>query len=141
CRRVYGGHFGEHAVGATKEGTKPINGSVGGRRRAIPRVDGNFPSGNQVFNFPDPRPAILVRGRHADGSWITIEGTCKQLQNYGSESLVVLNWRDVTERVAQEQRIRESEEKFRSIFQYSTNAISLVSRTDGRYIDVNDEWL
>jgi PAS domain S-box-containing protein len=96
---------------------------------------------SECLNFPDRSLAMLVRGRHADGSWITIEGTCKQLQNYGSESLVVLNWRDVTERVAQEQRIRESEEKFRSIFQYSTNAISLVSRTDGRYIDVNDEWL
>jgi PAS domain S-box-containing protein len=96
---------------------------------------------SECMNFPDRSLAMLVRGRHADGSWITIEGTCKQLQNYGSESLVVLNWRDVTERVAQEQRIRESEEKFRSIFQYSTNAISLVSRTDGRYIDVNDEWL
>jgi len=37
--------------------------------------------------------------------------------------------------------MRESEEKFRTVFQYSTNAISLVSRSNGRYIDVNDEWL
>jgi len=84
---------------------------------------------------------MRLRCRHADGSWRTIEGLGKQLQNYGNEPLVVLNWRDVTERVLQESHIRESEEKFRTIFQYSTNAISLVSRSDGRYIDVNDEWL
>jgi PAS domain S-box-containing protein len=96
---------------------------------------------SECMNFPDRSLAMLVRCRHADGSWRTIEGMCRQLQNYGSESLVVLNWRDVTERVAQEEHIRESEEKFRRIFQYSTNAISLVSRTDGTYIDVNDEWL
>jgi PAS domain S-box-containing protein len=30
---------------------------------------------------------------------------------------------------------------FRKIFQYSTDAISIASRADGRYLDVNDEWL
>src|SRR5260370_38404475 len=75
---------------------------------------------SECMNFPDRSLAMLVRCRHADGSWRTIEGMCRQLQNYGSESLVVLNWRDVTERVAQEERIRESEEKFRRIFQYGT---------------------
>ena len=65
----------------------------------------------------------------------------KRLENYGDQPLVVLNWRDVTDRVLQENRLRESEEKFRKIFQYSTNAISIISRSDGRYVDVNDEWL
>jgi len=96
---------------------------------------------NECAKSPDRSPEMRLRCRHADGSWRTIEGLGKQLQNYGNEPLVVLNWRDVTERVLQESHIRESEEKFRTIFQYSTNAISLVSRSDGRYIDVNDEWL
>jgi PAS domain S-box-containing protein len=95
----------------------------------------------ECANSPERRPDITLRCRHADGSWRTIEGVAKQLQNYGDEPLVVLNWRDVTERVLQDNRIRASEEKFRKIFQYSTNAISLVSRSDGHYIDVNEEWL
>jgi len=89
----------------------------------------------------DHKENITVRCRHADGSWRTIEAVAKHLRNYGSEPLVVFNWRDVSERVAQELRIRESEERFRSIFQYSTNPISLSWRADGRYFDVNDEWL
>lgn len=95
----------------------------------------------ECANSPERSPEITLRCRHADGSWRTIEGVAKQLQNYGDTPLVVLNWRDVTERVLQNNRIRASEEKFRKIFQYSTNAISLVSRNDGHYIDVNEEWL
>jgi PAS domain S-box-containing protein len=89
----------------------------------------------------DRSPEMILRCRHADGSWRTIQGVAKQLENYGEQPLIVLNWRDVTERVLQENRIRESEEKFRKVFQYSTNAISVVSRGDGRYLDVNEEWL
>src|SRR5262249_23391781 len=77
--------------------------------------------------------------RHGD-SWCIIEGVAKQLENYGDEPLVVFNWREVTNRVVQENRLRESEERFHKIFQYSTNAISLVSH-DGKYLDVNDESL
>lgn len=85
--------------------------------------------------------SFSMRCRHADGSWRVVEGAAKQLMNYGAKPLVVLNWRDETERVAQERRLHESEEMFRKIFQYSTDAISIASRNDGRYLDVNDEWL
>lgn len=93
------------------------------------------------LRYSDRTFGITMRCRHANGSWRMVEGTGKQLMNYGSEPVVVLNWRDVSERVEQERRIRESEEMFRKIFQYSTNAISIASRADGRYLDINDEWL
>ena len=96
---------------------------------------------SDCLRFPDRAFGITMRCHHADGSWRIVEGTGKQLRNYGSEPVVVLNWRDVSERVAQERRTRESEEMFRKIFQYSTDAISIASRADGRYLDVNDEWL
>lgn len=96
---------------------------------------------NECMKHPDQSREMMVRCRHADGSWRTVEGVGKRLENYGDEPLVVLNWRDVTERTLQESRLRESEEKFRKIYQYSTNAISIISRSDARYIDVNDEWL
>jgi PAS domain S-box-containing protein len=96
---------------------------------------------SECMTHPDQSRETILRCQHADGSWLTVEGVGKRLENYGDEPLVVLNWRDVTERVLQERRLRESEEKFRKIFQYSTNAISIISRSDGRYIDVNDEWL
>jgi PAS domain S-box-containing protein len=96
---------------------------------------------SECVKHPDLSRETMVRCRHSDGSWRTVEGVGKRLENYGDQPLVVLNWRDVTDRVLHESRLRESEEKFRKIFQYSTNAISIVSRSDGRYIDVNDEWL
>jgi PAS domain S-box-containing protein len=95
---------------------------------------------NQCMKAPDQNHEIRFRCRHTGDSWWIIDGVAKQLENYGDEPLVVLNWREVTDRVLQEDQLRESEERFHKIFQYSTNAISLVSR-DGRYLDVNDEWL
>jgi PAS domain S-box-containing protein len=96
---------------------------------------------NKCLKLPEHSESVTIRCRHTDGSWRTIEAVAKQLSNYGSEALVVFNWRNVTERVTRELQLRESEERFRSIFQHSTNAISISSRSDGRYIDVNDEWL
>jgi PAS domain S-box-containing protein len=96
---------------------------------------------SECVKHPDRSHETTVRCRHADGSWRTVQGVGKRLDNYSDEPLVVLNWRDVTERALQESRVRQSEEKFHKIFQYSTNAISIISRSDGRYIDVNDEWL
>jgi PAS domain S-box-containing protein len=90
---------------------------------------------------PEHNESVTIRCRHTDGSWRTIEAIAKQLSNYGREALVVFNWRDVTERVMQELQLRESEERFRSIFQHNTSVISIGRLSDGRYIDVNNEWL
>jgi PAS domain S-box-containing protein len=95
---------------------------------------------DKCFESPEHNEKMTIRCRHADGSWRIIEAAARQLSNY-SEALAVFNWRDVTERVTQERQLRESEEKFRSIFQHSTNVVSICHRSDGRYIDVNDEWL
>src|SRR5207248_9398957 len=96
---------------------------------------------DKCLELPEQSESVTIRCRHTDGSWRTIEAVAKQLSNYGSEALVVFNWRDVTERVTQELQLRESEEKFRSIFQHSTNVISIARLSDGRYVDVNDEWI
>ncbi|HVN28521.1 MAG TPA: PAS domain S-box protein [Candidatus Binataceae bacterium] len=48
-------------------------------------------------------------------------------------------FRDITQEKIAEDRRRQSEEKFKTIFKNSTDAISLASM-DARYIDVNDEF-
>ena len=108
------------------------------RHDCVPSLRSLF---TDCLQHADITRGVSLSCRHVDGSWRTIEGTGKQLKNYGTDPLIVLNWRDVTDRVAQEVRIRESEERFRKIFQYSTDAISISSRADGRYLEVNDEWL
>jgi PAS domain-containing protein len=47
---------------------------------------------------------------------------------------------DVTERIAAESRLRESERKYRALFEQSSEAISVVS-VDGTVLDANDAWL
>ncbi|MBV8053855.1 MAG: PAS domain S-box protein, partial [Deltaproteobacteria bacterium] len=42
----------------------------------------------KCVNSPERSPEITLRCRHADGSWRTIEGVAKQLQNYGDAPLV-----------------------------------------------------
>ncbi len=49
-------------------------------------------------------------------------------------------FRDITEEKLAEQKLRRSEEKFKSVFKYSNDAISIASVRDGRYLDVNDEF-
>ena len=49
-------------------------------------------------------------------------------------------FRDITEDKLAEAKLRQSEEKFKTVFKYSTDSISLSSLPDGRYLDVNDEF-
>ncbi len=49
-------------------------------------------------------------------------------------------FRDITEEKRAENKRRQNEEKFKTIFKYSSDAISLASLSDGRYLDVNDEF-
>ncbi|MFA4877318.1 MAG: PAS domain S-box protein [Methanoregula sp.] len=54
---------------------------------------------------------------------------------------VLISMRDVTERKKAEEHIRESESKFATVFRSSPVALTLVSATDGIFIDVNDAFV
>ncbi|KYC43587.1 PAS domain S-box protein, partial [Scytonema hofmannii PCC 7110] len=58
----------------------------------------------------------------------------------GVQCLLFIN-HDITERKSAEIALRESEEKFSKAFRCSPNIITIVSLTDGRYVDVNDTFL
>jgi PAS domain S-box-containing protein len=49
-------------------------------------------------------------------------------------------FRDITEDKLAENKLRQSEEKFKSVFKYSSDAISIGSLDDGKYVDINDEF-
>ena len=48
--------------------------------------------------------------------------------------------RDIGEEKLAESKLRQSEEKFKNIFKYSSEAISIASLDDGNYLEVNDEF-
>jgi PAS domain S-box-containing protein len=89
-------------------------------------VMGRLATGEMVIRFEN-------RYRTKDGSyrWLQWNGVVEE-----SERLIYFCARDVTEAKAAEQRLKESEEKFRSIFENSPSAILLLNR-DGRIVSIN----
>jgi PAS domain S-box-containing protein len=70
----------------------------------------------EVIRTPDVPLSTKFRFRHKDGSWRVLEATgSNQLQN-AMVSGIVVNSRDVTKRTQAEELLRESEERFRRIF-------------------------
>ena len=60
---------------------------------------------------------------------------------FGDASAMLVSMRDITGRKRDEERVRESEKKFATIFRNSPVSLTLVSATDGTIIDVNDAFL
>jgi len=53
----------------------------------------------------------------------------------------VWNFRDITDRKRAEEQVRESEERFRAIFEHAPYPIVITTLEDGRYLDANPAFL
>ena len=71
---------------------------------------------------------------------VRVECIGKKIPFAGSSAMLV-SMRDVTERRLAEERVRESEQKFASVFKSNPVALTLVSARDGKFVDVNDAFL
>ncbi|MDD1715886.1 MAG: PAS domain S-box protein [Methanolinea sp.] len=71
---------------------------------------------------------------------IWVECVGKKIQFEDSPAMLV-SMRDVTGRTLAEERVRESENKFATVFRSNPVALTLVSATDGRFVDVNDVFV
>ncbi len=49
-------------------------------------------------------------------------------------------FRDITEEKLAQRQLQQNQEKFKTVFKHSSDAISISSLSDGRYLDVNDEF-
>lgn len=109
------------------------------------------------FLAPEYRPAAdeavnraLATGEPFEQEWevITAKGNrrwvhvaAKVYQEQGKIKRISGSFQDITERKRTEQALKKSEEKFLKIFRTSPESISIVSLADGRYLDVNDNFL
>ncbi|HEX8918254.1 MAG TPA: PAS domain S-box protein, partial [Chloroflexota bacterium] len=90
---------------------------------------------DEILQFPSHVVRSEVRIRHKDGSYRWLEAIMtNRLEQQGIQALVT-NYRDVTERKAMDQELRDSEEQYRLLVEHSPYAI--VVHSAGRIVYVN----
>jgi diguanylate cyclase (GGDEF)-like protein/PAS domain S-box-containing protein len=80
-----------------------------------------------------PEDPIVLRIQATDGSYRYLETTGQDLRDHPAIRGLVLNSRDVTERVEAERALRESEERFRALVQSSSDIIAVLD-ADARLV-------
>ncbi|RPJ50288.1 MAG: PAS domain S-box protein, partial [Methanobacteriota archaeon] len=74
--------------------------------------------------------------RRQDYTTFPVEISARMLY-YGGRTLLLFVVRDITQRKQSERELRESEERFRKVFQSSPVAISITTLEEGRLLDAN----
>ena len=82
---------------------------------------------NDLIQNPGKVIHTEYRFRHKDGSWRWLESTISNLISEPSVAAIVFNYRDITKRKRAEQALQESETRFRSLIENSSDEISIVS--------------
>jgi len=80
---------------------------------------------------------LRSRLRHKDGSWRVLEWNARPAVDIKGTPCLVASARDVTARERMLDDLRESERRFRGIFDSSRDAIMIATPDDGRIVDVN----
>jgi len=74
--------------------------------------------------------------RRKDGSTLIVEGELRRLR-IGDADVVITALRDVTIRKEAEEALRESENKYRQVFEMESDALFLIEKESGRILEVN----
>jgi PAS domain S-box-containing protein len=102
----------------------------------IGRVQGLLQNGNGKPSVAGPLEFTL---RHADGSAVWLEAVGTNLLNDATIRGIVLNARDVSERKRADRALRESEERYRDLFDNASDLVCMAA-PDGSLLYVNQAW-
>ena len=86
--------------------------------------------------FVDAAPE-LVEAQNAAGALLAVEMTVSRTK-HGADASYVLCMRDVTERLHDEQALRESEARYRALVENAPEAIVVIDVDKNRLVDAND---
>ncbi len=84
-----------------------------------------------IKNRPGRGDAFRYRMQHVDGSWRYVESIGNNLLDDPAVGAVVLTTRDITERHATAEALRQSEERFRALVQHGSDMITVLD-AEGR---------
>jgi two-component system cell cycle sensor histidine kinase/response regulator CckA len=102
----------------------------------IDRVEGLLQNGNGKPSVSGPIEFTL---RRADGSPVWLEAVGTNLVNDATIRGIVLNARDVSERKRADRALRESEERYRDLFDNASDLVCMAT-PDGSLLYVNQAW-
>ena len=94
-----------------------------------------------VYDRTNSGRPVEYRFRHADGQYIDVEAVAANLFDTPGIEGVVTTTRPITERKRAADELRESEEKFRTIFENSPYPIAINTAPDFRFLSVNRAFL
>jgi len=84
---------------------------------------------------------VEYRASHADGHYIWVETIGNLVHDAeGHPTGILMTTRDITERKAVEDALREREESYRNVLDLAPDAITIVRREDATYLQVNDAF-
>lgn len=134
----------EGKVGYVSPGMKYIYGYTPEERKGQSAFDLVEPSKrpeimrlfDELLKNPGTSGVVQVRFQHKDGQWVTVDVRATNLLEDPDVAGIVVNYRDVTEKMKAEEALRQSEEKFRSLIENSNDVISLVG-ADGNAVFVS----
>ncbi|MBO8181596.1 MAG: PAS domain S-box protein [Archaeoglobus sp.] len=89
-----------------------------------------------LLENPGVPKTIEFRTVHKEGRIVWVEATGQNLLHDPAVKGIVVNFRDITDRKATERIIKESEEKYRMIFEMSPALIAILDE-NGTFIDAN----
>jgi two-component system, cell cycle sensor histidine kinase and response regulator CckA len=91
----------------------------------------------EMLQAPGTPFILQYRGLHKSGEWRFLEATATNRLPEDAVGAVVINERDVTERKRAEEALRESEERYRLLFERNLAGVYRVS-LEGKFVQAND---
>jgi PAS domain S-box-containing protein len=91
----------------------------------------------ELIQIPNRIEKIEYRLRRKDGSYCWVETTTTNFLDNPDVRSIVLNQRDITERKLAEEKLRQSEERYRTLFEQASDGIFYLS-IDGKLMAVNE---
>ena len=94
----------------------------------------------EIAAKPGQSRTMEFRYRHKKGNWVWLEATGTNLLHVPHVEAIVINYHDITERKLAAEALKQSEEKFRTLF--DSNIIGIfISTLDGQFLEANDVFL